>query len=265
MPLILQEGKYFGTPLRTIENDFFRCNISQYEPGETIQEHYHENTYLSLLIRGNYVEQHHSSKIVIEAGNCILRPALYDHANRFHKHGGNCLNIELKQQFEFDEVKLKLPSQTKTYATGSIVSAYRLLNYFTQHAETELCLEQVLHCFLEASEQIKSPSSLPWLKKVIHKLENETEIKHTLQSLAQAVCVHPVYLSATFKKKTGLTLSEYQLRLRLEKAMRLLFKSKFPVQQIALECGFYDAPHFVRSFQAAYHVSPQRFRSSLIA
>jgi AraC family transcriptional regulator len=265
MPLILQEGKYFGTQIRTMENEFFCCNISSYEPREKIHAHYHENTYLSLLIRGNYVEQHHASSLLLEPGNCILRPALYDHANSFQNKYSACLNIELKQGFEPYAMNLKLPARTKTYATGKISSAYRLLHYFTQQADQELCLEQALHCFLEACDQNSISSSLPWLEKIKKTLEDDLETKHTLQSLAQEVCVHPVHLSATFKKKTGFTISEYQLKLRLEKAMRLLFKSKMQVHAIATQCGFYDAAHFVHSFRLIYKTSPQRFRAALNA
>ncbi|MFE4200473.1 AraC family transcriptional regulator [Aneurinibacillus aneurinilyticus] len=41
----------------------------------------------------------------------------------------------------------------------------------------------------------------------------------TLESLAELVHLHPQYVSRLFKQRTGLTLMDYIIQIRLEKAM----------------------------------------------
>jgi AraC family transcriptional regulator len=264
MLIKLDEGQYFGEQLSTLENGLFKCSISAYLPGEKIGRHYHENNYLSLLVRGAYSEKSKSGDELLQAGNIIFRPSSYDHANDFQPAGGRCLNIELKQgwkeQADFD---LKLPASTQVFPTGSLASFYKLFRYFTMQAGDELCSEMILHCFHEMNAPFRLPSSLPWVEKVKAIIDGEPGTQHTLESISGRVFVHPVYLAAAFKSKTGLTVGEYQLRGRLKRSVALLFNTKMPVNEIAAQSGFYDPAHFVRSFRLAYGMPPQRFRAAL--
>jgi AraC family transcriptional regulator len=75
--------------------------------------------------------------------------------------------------------------------------------------------------------------------------------------------VHPVYLANAFKKKTGLTIGEFQIGVKLEMALCSLLNTSLPIHEIAIQSGFYDPPHFVHAFKYAYKISPQKFRVRL--
>jgi AraC family transcriptional regulator len=82
----------------------------------------------------------------------------------------------------------------------------------------------------------------------------------SLSDLATMFQVHPVYLSKSFKKIFGVTITEYYRKLRIEAACNLLKNSKLPLVEIALECGFYDQSHFCKYFQAMIGMSPLIYR-----
>src|SRR5262249_61439498 len=61
---------------------------------------------------------------------------------------------------------------------------------------------------------------------------------------------------------TGETLNGFTNRLRLEKAARLLTKTRQSATEIALECGFSSSATFSRSFNKAFNTSPTQYRKS---
>jgi len=69
-------------------------------------------------------------------------------------------------------------------------------------------------------------------------------------------------LERHFQEAMGRTMSEEIIRLRLERAKRLLIQSKEPIRQVASDCGFSDAAYFHRVFMQVEKMSPREFRQS---
>ena len=61
--------------------------------------------------------------------------------------------------------------------------------------------------------------------------------------------------------KTGMTIKEYQLMLRMRKAERLLCETEMSVAEIASETGFYDTFYFSKIFKRKNEISPLKFRN----
>lgn len=68
------------------------------------------------------------------------------------------------------------------------------------------------------------------------------------------------YICNVFKKHSGLTISEYILQLRIQRAKVLLSKSNHSVMQIAQEVGFQDPYYFSRQFKKMTGLTPSQFR-----
>jgi AraC-like DNA-binding protein len=64
----------------------------------------------------------------------------------------------------------------------------------------------------------------------------------------------------TFRKAFGTSPRQYVLRVRVERACRLLTETDQTVATIAVECGFCDHAHFTRAFRALMSVSPSEYR-----
>lgn len=79
-----------------------------------------------------------------------------------------------------------------------------------------------------------------------------------LESVAQAVRFHKSYINRAMREHTGLSVHQYILRYRLEKAMQLLSSAPVTVGSAAEQCGFHDPKYFATVFKRCYGVSPSK-------
>lgn len=263
MAILLSSGNYFGEERKHDENAGIKLNITRYDPFTDIREHYHENAYLSLLIRGQYRECTGGGEKDMRPGEVIFRPAGYRHANLFPGNGGSCLNVEFKPEVLYAHTgKAVFPERATVYPAGAFEYLYRLLYCFINDMGAGLTDDYIL-TWMGAQAAYKIPERLLWLPRVKAILETELETLHSITALAARVHVHPVYLARAFKEREGLTPGEYHLKMRLKRVVELLFRTDESISSIAWSTGFTDAAHLIRCFRASYHVTPHRFRSSL--
>ncbi|TND07997.1 MAG: AraC family transcriptional regulator [Bacteroidetes bacterium] len=262
--IYLPEGRYCGNLDKSIGLDFAWLSFTRYHGEDSFHRHYHENSYLSVVGFGPYTETNKTGTVKLENGEIIFRPAGYNHANSFCGQPGLCFNIEFKKNWqEHTDFNWKLPRDWKIYPCGSFPAVYKSMLAFMEGDDPGHISEYLSGWFCEINETRIPETGLAWIKKVKDILENETGTHHSLQALAGRVHVHPVHLASAFRRKTGFTIGEYQLRARLKKSARLLLNSTKDITGIALECGFYDTAHFIHKFRAAYASSPARFRKKI--
>jgi AraC-like DNA-binding protein len=84
-----------------------------------------------------------------------------------------------------------------------------------------------------------------------------------LKQLAGKCLVHPAHLSRQFKKETGMTLTDFQNRTRINQAKLLLVKSNTSIDWIAGQVGFDDAGYFTRIFNKLEGMSPSKYRKEI--
>jgi len=85
----------------------------------------------------------------------------------------------------------------------------------------------------------------------------------SLNTVADHINVSSGYLSAIFKKETGINFSNYLTQLRMEKAMQLLATTDKNVYEIAFETGFSNPHYFSISFKKFTKLSPSEYRDKL--
>lgn len=83
----------------------------------------------------------------------------------------------------------------------------------------------------------------------------------TVRAISEELGLSRQYISGRFRRKTGVLLSHYLKRRRLQKAaMLLLTNSELSVSDVRESCGFGGANYFRQEFRAWFGVSPARFR-----
>ncbi|MFD2328898.1 response regulator [Cohnella sp. GCM10020058] len=82
----------------------------------------------------------------------------------------------------------------------------------------------------------------------------------SLESVAEAFYVTKEYLSKAFKAQTGVNLTEYVIRLRMDKARSLVCDSELKIKDIALSVGYEDVTYFNRLFKSQFGETPGRMR-----
>lgn len=100
------------------------------------------------------------------------------------------------------------------------------------------------------------------IDRVIDYLRDHHDQPVKLGELAKVACFSEFHFHRIFRAITGETVNDFTNRLRLEKAARLLKRTRQNITDIALECGFSSSATFSRSFRQAFHTSPTGYRES---
>lgn len=101
-------------------------------------------------------------------------------------------------------------------------------------------------------------------KDYIRSVKDYVEAKYmetiTVEEIAVQMNLDRRYLSRVFKSKTGETIQEYIIRFRIEKAKKLLEKSK-SVGEAARLCGYNDVCNFSKIFKKETGISPGKWKN----
>ncbi len=102
-----------------------------------------------------------------------------------------------------------------------------------------------------------------------HDLVNEvkeyisTHLKTSLSEIAEHFFHSPNYLSNIFSRESGMTIKNYMIAERIERAKELLANPDLSIGSIALEVGYKNTQHFSTVFSKQTGVTPTVYRNSL--
>jgi len=107
-----------------------------------------------------------------------------------------------------------------------------------------------------------TPFDLRCIDKAIFYIDQCYTEKISADQLAIEVGISKDKLQAGLMLKMGLTLHDYILKVRVEKAKLLLVDTNDPVKSIAGTTGFNNDSHFCKVFRKFTAVSPVKYRIS---
>ena len=81
-----------------------------------------------------------------------------------------------------------------------------------------------------------------------------------IDALAKAMFVSRTHLAVKFKKETGMTLTDFILKEKVEEGKRLLRYTDKPISAIAAYLGFSSQSHFANTFKKYANSSPNEYR-----
>lgn len=123
----------------------------------------------------------------------------------------------------------------------------------------QVFLVHILHRMQLANES--SPvSSSPLTPDLLAYIEEHCSEKITLPELAEQCFYNPSYFSRVFKEYSGMSLTDFIQRKRIEKACRLLQDTDWPIETIATDVGYGDKTQFYRQFKSYMGATPNQFR-----
>jgi AraC family transcriptional regulator len=99
------------------------------------------------------------------------------------------------------------------------------------------------------------------LQRVRDYVETHLDGRLTLTVLAEVACLSPYHFSRSFKQAVGIGPQRYVMRMRLERAKRLLHRTRQPLTEIAQETGFSDQSHLTSIFRREMGLTPGRYRA----
>ena len=103
------------------------------------------------------------------------------------------------------------------------------------------------------------------LKRVLSFMEEHYWEPVTLAEMARVAGLSRMHFAAQFRISTGAKPHEYLLRLRVERAQKLMAESEEPLAQVAFSVGFQTQAHFTTVFRRFADTTPHRWRSEQMA
>lgn len=95
------------------------------------------------------------------------------------------------------------------------------------------------------------------VRKIVEEnLQSVLSVRH----IAEQCHYNPTYLSRIFKDSSGISLQEYIIQIRMERAKKLLDQG-IKVSDVAIAVGYDSLPIFSRAFKRTVGVSPKQYQS----
>lgn len=85
--------------------------------------------------------------------------------------------------------------------------------------------------------------------------------KIDIKTMAEYMCMSRSAFIRHVTKVTGTSPNEFVVRMKMEKAVRLLKDTEKSIGDIALACGYDDPSYFIRVFNKHFNTTPQNFRN----
>lgn len=95
-------------------------------------------------------------------------------------------------------------------------------------------------------------------------IQEKSEGPLTVADVARRASLHPDHLGKVFRNATGMTLTEYIARVRVENVRERLLERSCRVAEVAFAAGFQSLAQFNRDFKKYAGLSPTRYRASLL-
>lgn len=124
-------------------------------------------------------------------------------------------------------------------------------------------LPKMIHsyCLLVNNHSMKN-YSLP-VRKAVIRIDSDLTADLSLKAQAAFLEINPSYLSTLFKKETGVSLTEYVNRRRIEHGILLLNTTSLQIQAVAQRCGIPDVNYFSKLFKKTTGMTPMAYRKSI--
>ncbi len=181
--------------------------------------------------------------------------------------------ILAKNQFDSIRKMLKAADHGLSFPIETIMRVYHLLD--TLAGETDrfkqfISFMSILHILSNGSYKVLASSSFAHsarnqesrrVTKVKQYINDHYSENLRLEDLSQLVGMSPSAFSRFFKLRTGKSLSDYVLDIRLGYAARMLVDSTKNISEICYESGFNNLSNFNRIFKSRRGSTPRDFRA----
>jgi len=189
---------------------------------------------------------------------------------------GDIFGSELlsKNQFASIQRMLRRAEYGLSFPLSTIMKVYSILDDIANDNERFVQFLKSLYILYElsVSEGVRVLASSSFahsprkvesrrVEKVRQYIDEHYSDQLKLADLAALVGMNPVSFSRFFHQRTGRTLSEYIVDIRLGHAARMLVDTSKTVSEICYGCGFNNLSNFNRTFKARRNCTPRDFRA----
>jgi len=186
-------------------------------------------------------------------------------------------HIHVYSNFDLGAIKARLLellvilSRATIEAGADPADTFRLSENFMsqveQYADVDqlaLWISDIVRRFIMQAFDLAQIKHSDVVFKTTNYIKHNCGEKLSLDSLAKEVFLSKSYLSSIFKKETGMSLTAYITKVRVEKSKKMLLENNARLALISSQCGFKDQSYFTKVFKKETGVSPKQFRNNYL-
>lgn len=118
------------------------------------------------------------------------------------------------------------------------------------------------YCDIVNSFRINSAYS-PVIKNAIRCINTNINKRISLSDISELLNINKNYLSSLFKKETGMTVTEYSLRKKMDMAKELIDTTNLLISDIAILVGVDDVSYFTKLYKKVFNTTPSNYKASM--
>ncbi|WP_316839224.1 AraC family transcriptional regulator [Pedobacter gandavensis] len=264
---ILRTGQFYGNTNETRTLGSLTLTDTEYTQ-TNVDWHYHENAYFTFLLDGRVLEGNKKETYHCTAGTLLFHHWQEPHYNFKPKGFTRGFHVELKPEW-FLDFELDIGNLQGSIHLYNPQLKALMYNVFKESKQDEgaLAIDTLLiELFTMANKnEHRLSGKVPlWVPKVRDLLHDSLSHDWSLQDLSRQLDLHPVHLSRDFPRYFGCGIGKYIRTIRVQQSLSMMARENFSLTDIALDCGFADQSHFIRSFKALHHITPMAYRKLLV-
>lgn len=192
-------------------------------------------------------------------------------ANAPAVRGGTLAYEQMRQMKNMFIVTATLISRAAIRGGMDIEDALSLSDAYIQKCELVYSVDHITnlqyHMVLDYTERVeklklgKSPSKL--VTDIGNYVQHHLSEPVNIEALAKAMYLSRTRLAVKFKEETGMTLTDFVLKEKIEESKRLLRYTDKSIPAISVYLGFSSQSHFSRTFKKYANYSPNEYRKKI--
>lgn len=140
------------------------------------------------------------------------------------------------------------------------------LFYAIQKGDSKLLFQSWTRLYAYLCSYHKASNRLNFDEEFVMKALEYIRMNHqyqiSVEDISRHACLSPYHFSRLFRKVTGLSPHNYLRQYRLTQSYKHL-QNNTSVFDTAIDTGFYDSSHFIKTFYAYMAVSPKEYQDSI--
>lgn len=225
-------------------------SLNKYPTGFAMPFHHHDYLSISLLMKGDLVEDSENGNILPQTGALSIKPEGIRHRDVFVD---DCTFLSLKiydakyYGFQLKEWNWVPPGASMKHMMQVI-----------QASNKKASLKDLGSFLANTQAQPKANTAPPWLCKVHEFVCTHYQENFQIQELAREVGKHPFYVARSFEKHYGTDILSFKKNIRLHHAFCTALDTGGKLTGLAYDYGFADQSHFCRDFKKLTSLSPKQ-------
>jgi AraC family transcriptional regulator len=236
---------------------------TEYAPTASVPTHAHTSSSFCLVLQGGFVDGAGARRLSGAVGSVLFQPWGEPHSRQFRSGISRCFMVDLG------------PTLTARLDSGvggshAAVVTRRRASWLAMRLYEEFCRDDAassvaieglsLSVLAQLTRDAVDDPTPPWLPAVLDLLDERYLAPVRLAEVAARVDVHPGHVARVFRRRFGVSLTDYVRRRRIDWACDRLVATRLPLSRIAMEAGFTDQAHFARVFKRVTGHTPREFR-----